>query len=193
MHDTDTSSGKKPRRNRTTFTSLQLTALEKIFERTHYPGEIKLKTNESIWTYKNLSTDAFVREELAQKVGLTESRVQVWFQNRRAKFRRNERSVTSSRSSTVSSSTIVPSSPQKPLVPHEKSLHQFDFPPPYPLGFSSLGMFQTAPPSSTNTLKTSSDHYGSSFNPYTQYQQNYNNYCASNFRYKSPYWDSTSI
>lgn len=110
------------------------------------------------------------------------------FQNRRAKFRRNERSVTgSTRASSVSStssSSLSTTSPQKPLI-EKPSLHQFDFPPPYSLSFGSLGMFQS--PTPPTNIKNNELNYGNTFNPYTQYQQNYNNYCTTNFRYKTPY------
>lgn len=54
---------------RNMFNYSQIEILETIFEQTHYP-------------------DSTMREKLSAQLGINPSRIQVWFQNRRAKFRK---------------------------------------------------------------------------------------------------------
>ncbi|XP_007521244.1 homeobox expressed in ES cells 1 [Erinaceus europaeus] len=60
------------RRPRTSFTQNQIEVLENVFRINCYPG-------------------IDIREDLARKLNLEEDRIQIWFQNRRAKLKRSHR------------------------------------------------------------------------------------------------------
>ncbi|XP_034108498.1 paired box protein Pax-3-B isoform X1 [Drosophila albomicans] len=119
--DSEDSDQPKFRRNRTTFSPEQLDELEKEFEKSHYPC---------------VST----REKLASRTTLSEARVQVWFSNRRAKWRRHQRVNLLKQRDSASISGSTSPTPPAAAVREELSPSTVSYPyAPQAVGYEAAG------------------------------------------------------
>ncbi|XP_060916312.1 uncharacterized protein LOC132991548 isoform X1 [Labrus mixtus] len=132
------------KKTRTLYSTDQLEHLEALFQEDHYP-------------------DAEKRKVIAASVGVTPQRIMVWFQNRRAKWRKAERSITSKgehRQSRASCSSSPPHHHISTLAPSSKVAPSFSghFTTKLPPLASAAPSFPTlsnqTPPSYSNLLAT---------------------------------------
>jgi hypothetical protein len=77
----------QPRRSRTWFSPEQLQLLETAFQKNTYPNSTERKISKQSTNFTDC--DLFLGEQLARQANLSETKVQVWFSNRRARYRKS--------------------------------------------------------------------------------------------------------
>lgn len=115
------------RRSRTTYTKTQLDALEATFQKTHYP-EIR------------------VVDDLSSMLNLSTERISIWFQNRRARFKKARKLETQENRMSIENNNQVPTNSYS-----------------YPAGYPSFG----------NMLASKQDNFSRNlFNSFAPIQEN---------------------
>lgn len=121
---------RKSKRPRTAFTPTQLKGLEYYFRLCPYP-------------------DSMGRDVISRVTGIDDPRIQVWFQNRRARYRKREQGI----KTTTSSSTTSPA-PSQPHTTHTLTLKPIQPPTPSPMLRPSPPPLKSITPGTPPTLPT---------------------------------------